>query len=294
MLVKGVRNMGVWSRSWTITRASFAIIGKDKEMLWFPILAGIFSLLFSATLLVPTIVLKVLEQTGHGRVVVGPMQIVALFVTYFGLSFIATFFNVCVVNTTRVRLSGGDATFMDSIKFALSRIHLILGWSLLSASVGLFLHFLDELAQRSGLLGKILLSILRSILASAWAITTIFVVPAMVYKGLGPFDAIKESVATLRKAWGESLLRHYGLGLAMFVCLLPCFLLVVAGVATLGSAGAAGIALIGFGVVALVGVALVFGVANSVFNTILYHWATTGSADGIEPEVLSGAFRVRG
>jgi hypothetical protein len=40
-------------------------------------------------------------------------------------------------------------------------------------------------------------------------------------------------------------------------------------------------------------VSLVFGVASSVFNTILYQWATTGSAEGIEPEVLSGAFRSR-
>jgi hypothetical protein len=40
-----------------------------------------------------------------------------------------------------VRLSGGDATFFDSIKFAFSRVHLILGWSVVSATVGLFLLF---------------------------------------------------------------------------------------------------------------------------------------------------------
>ena len=119
--------MGSWDRSWSITQTSFSIIRKDSEMLWFPVLAGFFSLLFSAALIVPTFILNVAEQAGGDRLVVGPLQYVVLFITYFGLSFIATFFNVCVVFTTRVRLSGGDATFMDSVKFALSRIHLIAG-----------------------------------------------------------------------------------------------------------------------------------------------------------------------
>src|SRR5438128_1438778 len=120
--------MNVWERSWSITRMSFGVIRKDSEMLWFPILAGIFSILFSVALIVPTFVLDVADQAGASGVVVGPLQYAALFVTYFGLAFIATFFNVCTVYTTRVRLSGGDATFGDSIKFALSKVHLIAGW----------------------------------------------------------------------------------------------------------------------------------------------------------------------
>jgi hypothetical protein len=285
--------MGVWGRSWSITRASFDVIRKDKEMLWFPVLAAFFSVLFSVALLVPTIVLQLVNQANHGKPVFGALQTVALFVTYFGLAFIATFFNVCVVNTTRVRLSGGDATFMDSIKFALSKIHLILLWSLLSATVGLLLHFLDDLAERSGALGRILLLILRSILASAWGITTIFVVPVMVYKGLGPIDAIRDSIATLKKAWGETLVRHFGLGLAMFVCLLPCIALVFGGAAVATAQVYVGLALLGLGVIGFFGVVLVFNVARSVFNTILYHWATTGAAEGIEVDILAGAFAQR-
>lgn len=287
--------MGVWDRSWAITRTSFGLIGKDKEMLWFPVLSGFFSLLFSAALLVPTFVLQLVEHTGRARMVVGPAQYAVLFATYFGLSFIATFFNVCVVHTVRVRLSGGDATFMDSIKFALSRAHLIAAWSLVSATVGLLLRGLDSLAEKAGLVGKILLSLLRSLLASAWAIVTLFVIPAMVYKDLGPFAALSDSLSTLKKTWGESLVRYYGLGLATFVCLLPCILLVLFGVFMLGSALPVGLALIVIGIVGFLAVSLVFGVANTVFNTVLYHWATTGAVEeGIDASVLSGAFTVRG
>jgi hypothetical protein len=286
--------MGVWNRSWAIARTSFGLIGKDKEMLWFPVLSGIFSLLFAAALLVPTFVLQLLERTGRAHLVVGPAQYAVLFVTYFGLSFIATFFNVCVVHTTRVRLSGGDATFLDSIKFALSRAHLIAAWSAVSATVGLLLRGLDSIAERLGPIGRILLAILRSILASAWAILTVFVVPAMVYKDLGPFAAIGDSMSTLKKAWGESLVRYYGLGLVTFVCMIPCFALVLAGVFVMGSAPPVGLALIVLGVLGSLVVGLIFGVANTVFNTVLYHWATNGAAhEGVDPSLLSGVFTTR-
>jgi len=286
--------MGVWARSWSITRTSFRLIGEDKEMIWFPILSGIFSLLFSAALIIPAFVLKIAEKAGGDRLVVGPLQWIVLFVTYFGLSFIATFFNVCVVHTTRVRLSGGDATFLDSIKFALSRVHLILGWSAVSASVGILLRVLDEMAERAGVIGNILLSILRAMLALAWSITTVFVIPAMVYKDLGPIDAIRDSIATLKQTWGESLVRYYGLGLASFLCALPCVLIMIAGGVAVPSMFAVGLTIIALGALALLAVIILFGVANTVFNTVLYHWATNRSApDGIDDGLLWGTFTQR-
>ena len=263
-------------------------------MLWFPILAGFFSLLFSAALIVPTFVLDVAEQAGGDRLVVGPLQYVVLFVTYFGLAFIATFFNVCVVYTTRVRLSGGDATFMDSVKFALSRIHLIAGWSLVSATVGILLRLLDAMAERSGLVGKILLMILRAILATAWSVTTVFVVPAMVYRDLGPFDAIKDSLDTLKRTWGESLIRFYGVGLASFVCSLPFIALIVGGIALVQQVPAGGIALVGIGVLGLLAVSLLFGVVSTVWKTVLYQWATSGAVPaGYDQGMLQTAFMAR-
>jgi hypothetical protein len=40
---------------------------------------------------------------------------------------------------------------------------------------------------------------------------------------------------------------------------------------------------------------LLFSVANTVFNTVLYHWATRGEAiPGVDPQILSGVFRPRG
>lgn len=283
--------MGSWGRSWAITRTSFAIIRADSEMLWFPVLATFFSILFAAALLVPTLVLDVLQGLGVAPEAVGIMQGAAVFATYFGLSFIATFFNVCVVYTTRVRLDGGDATFFDSVKFALSRAHLIAGWSLVSATVGLILHGLESAARRSGLAGKILLTILRAVLATAWGVMTVFVVPSMVYRGLGPFAAIRDSVDTLKRTWGEGLVGYFGVGLATFVCLLPAFALFALGVAVVGQVPAAGLALMGLAGLVFVGVSLFFGVISTIYKTVLYHWSATRVAPmGFDANDLANAF----
>jgi hypothetical protein len=144
-------------------------------------------------------------------------------------------------------------------------------------------------------IGKILISLLRWVIASAWSITTIFVVPAMVYRDIGPIDAIRDSIETVKRHWGESLVRHFGLGIAGAVCMIPPVLLVFAGIASLGSVPAAGFALIAIGVVAAIGVITVFNVANTVFNTALYHWALKGvAAEGFHPDWLAGALRQKG
>jgi hypothetical protein len=284
--------MGRWARSWAITRTSVEIVRKDREMLWFPVLATLFSILFSVALIVPTLVLNVFGQASVGRAAVGPLQIVVLFATYFGLACIATFFNVCVVYTTRVRLEGGDATFMDSIKFAFSRLHLILGWSFVSASVGILLHALETLAERAGLAGKVLLWILRAVLATAWSLVTVFVIPSMVYRELGPIDAMRDSIATLKRTWGEGVVGYFGVAIAGFVCALAPIAVIVGGVFLATQVPAAGLVVCAVGFLGFVGVLLFFGVISTVYKTVLYHWATTQVAPmGFDPGALTAAFR---
>lgn len=283
--------MNFWDRTWALTRMTFDVIKKDNEMLLFPLLAAICSVLFSVAMLFPTVITHLLND--GGSFVWGPLQLAATFATYFGLAFITTFFNTCVVYTTRVRLSGGDATFGQSVSFAFSRIGRIISWSALAASVGLLLSMLENAARNAKGVGSILLSILRGLLATAWNVVTLFVVPAMVYQDLGPIDAIKSSMDTLRNTWGESLARHYGMGLASFLFTLPGILGGVLIVVAMGSGLPVGVGIALLAVVGLyiLGVALVFNVANAVFNTALYHYATSRQVPaGFSPEVLQGAF----
>jgi hypothetical protein len=256
----------------------------------FPLLSGIFSLLYLTAVLFPTVILDVLETES---LELGVVEYVVLFAAYMGLAFITTFFNVCVVYTSKVRFEGGDATFMESIRFAGSRLHRIVAWSVVAATVGVLLRAINNAAARAGPGGQAIVRIFVGLLGAAWTVLTLFVVPVMVYEDLGPLDAIKRSTQVLRATWGESLARHHGLGFMQTLFLLPC-IFVAAPLAT-GAAQLGTGALIAAAALALVyglGVILVFAAANGVFNTALYAYATHAKTpDGFDDTTLQAAFR---
>lgn len=285
--------MNAFSRSWTITKLSFAVINKDRELLAFALLSFVFSTAFAIAMIFPS-VLPTLVNNDFSRESLEVYQYVLLFLTYFGLAFIATFFNVCVVYTTKVRFEGGDATFSESFKFALSRIGVIIQWSLLSATVGLLLRILHNLASRLGKIGEIIAHIVISLIGMAWSIVTIFVVPVLVYENIGPIEAIKKSASVIKKTWGESLIRAIGLGLVQF---LVFFLIIVItgaiGFVLTNQFGAWGLAVaVAGGALLLLLAGLIFSVATTIFNTALYVYANNSQvAPGFNDEVVSGAFR---
>src|SRR5690349_23513064 len=102
--------MNAFSRSWMITKLTFGVINKDRELLAFALLSFLFSALFLISMVVPS-VLPTLLANGFDRDSLEVYQYIILFITYFGLAFIATFFNVCVVYTAKVRFEVGNATF---------------------------------------------------------------------------------------------------------------------------------------------------------------------------------------
>jgi hypothetical protein len=280
--------MNAFSRSWMLTKLSFRVIGQDKELLLFPLIALILSVGYLVALLYPTIWL---EMTRDGSIEWSVADIIITFVAYLGLAFIGTFSNMCIVYTAKTRFAGGDATFGESVKFTLGRIHQVLGWATVSATVGTLLYALDNVAQRMGGIGRIVVGIVRSLLGMVWSVITLFVIPSMVYRGTGPLDAIKDSIRVLKQTWGESLVRSIGFGLVQFLFLF-------AGAAAFGglfvvTAAAGPTVMLALGVLALVyfvGVIFLFLLAEMIFNTALYAFASQGElAPGYDRDLLQSA-----
>ena len=284
--------MNVISRSWNITKLTFSVIRQDKEMLLFPFLATIVSILYVAAIIVPSGVLQLLVENDADGVPVSweLREIILLFGVYLGLAFIATFFNVCVVYTTKTRFEGGNATFWESIRFGVSKIIIIFQWSILAATVGLALAMLERIAGRLGGVGRLA----SSILGMVWSVVTLFVVPVLVYESMRPTQAIRRSLNILKKTWGENLIRYFGLGIIQFLCCLGVVLVTV-GLVTVIPEGTGTLFVLAFGGIILLGVILVFNVANAVFNTALYVYASSGEEPGaFDTDVLVQAFKNRG
>ncbi|AJF61767.1 hypothetical protein QT06_C0001G0938 [archaeon GW2011_AR15] len=283
-----------FSRSWEITKQTFRVINADREILLYPVVSSIISIIFFVVMVFPFIATGLVSEI-LSRDAGAFLFWVTLFGFYLGVSFVATFFNVATVYCANKRFHKGNPTFTEGLKEAFKRIHLIFLWSLVSATVGILINSLENSAKKSKGISRVIISAVASLVGMAWSIVTLFVIPAIVIENVGPVDAIKRSAQTLKKTWGESLIRHFGLGAAQgmfsfagfFFLLAPAIVSLVFFQSILMFA-----VLMALFIIYIVIVSLVFSTANTVFNTALFVYAKTGKIPGFySKDTMKHAFK---
>lgn len=257
--------MGRIGTGWQLTKTSLHVLGKDKELLLFPLLSGL-----AILGLLGVFVGGMFVTVGFGAAFGGDMTwlFAALMVVYYIVSFfIAFFFNAAVIGAATIRLNGGDPTLRDGLQIARANVRRIFLWALFAATVAMILRAIQE---RLGFIGKIIIGLV----GIAWSLATFFVVPILVYEKLGPWAAVKRSAHLFKTTWGETLVGGFSLG-AIFV------LLGLAGLLApiLGFLAGSVVGLVVGIVVAVVYwviLALVASAASSILIAALYRYATTG------------------
>jgi len=262
---------------WELTKASARALDADRELLVFPFVAALASLLVIATFVVPIGATELWRSAGDDTTkrVLGA---VVAWLFYFAMSTVTIYFNTALVGAALVRLEGGDPTLRDGLRVANSRIPTILGYAAISATVGLLLKIAQ---RRSGLLQRWVISLV----GIAWSVATFLVVPVLAATGTGPVEAIKQSAGMFRRTWGEQLAGMGGIklisGLIMFGLVLLGVPSVVLTASQFGAVPA--ITVGGLFVLAMVLVGLVSAALQGVFTAALYRYATTGqTAFGFE------------
>jgi len=272
-----------FSRSWELAKASASVIQSDKELLLFPVMSGIMTLVLLATFVLPIYMLRLFD---NGNEVVGG---ILAFLFYFFSYAVTFFFNSALVAAALIRLDGGDPTLSDGLNAARARIGPILGYAAIAATVGMILN---GLRNRDN---NILVRMIGAGLGAAWTLSTFLVVPVLVNENVGPIDAIKESVGLLKKTWGENAIGNVGIGL-IFAVIMVCAILVGL-VLVIASAALSPTLALAVGI--LVGLAIVFlaivqTALSSVYSAALYRFATVGEAPvGFENTSIATAFRPR-
>jgi hypothetical protein len=281
------------SRGWGIAKASWAVLKTHPKLLVLPIFSGI-----AFILLIGSIVMSVyagatgqrMQQFGDFLERVNfedPIVYAFLFAFYFVCAFIAIFFNAALVFCALEAFAGRTPSLRGGLATAVGRLPQILGWALVSATVGLALNMLQStLRDRLGFLG----SLLGGLLEFAWAVVTYFVVPVLVVDGVGPIEAVKRSSAILKRTWGESIAGEGGLGIISFLLMLPAFLLIA--LAAVAGAGPVLVVVVPVVILYIVALSVVFAALGAIFRTGTYIYATTGKApSNMDPALLQAAFR---
>jgi hypothetical protein len=206
------------SQTWEIMKASWDVLRQDKSLILFPLFSGISCIIVMASFCVPLFKFHPGPvQTDSDRVN-NIIFYVILFGFYFVNYFVITFFNTGIIACAISRLAGGNPRLSDGFMAALRRIHLIIAWALVCATVGLALKMI---AERSKLVGKIVVAIL----GGAWSILTFLAIPVIIFEGKGPFATIKESTRLLSETWGTRLVANFGFGMIFILLALPALIL---------------------------------------------------------------------
>lgn len=275
------------SQSWSLVKASASVLRSDKELLLFPLLSGLASLLVIASFFVPAMLAGVFDGVREGEH--GIVMYAVLFAFYVVQYLVIIFFNSALVGAATIRLRGGDPTVADGFRIAMSKLPAILGYAVISATVGMVLRAIQE---RAGFIGRIV----AGFIGMAWTVVSFLVVPVLVNSDVGPVDAIKRSAELLKKTWGQNLIGNVGIGLvfgfAVFALIFIGSGLVVLAVST-GNTSLVIVtaAIVGIALLALI---LIQAALQGVYAAALYRYAADGEAGaGFAPEMVANAFRVK-
>ena len=271
--------MGRISRTLELAGSSWRVLKADKELVLLPVLSLIATVAVAVSFLWP-IVSSCTETIGpKSACELGGTDYVIMAVAYVTLAFITIFFNAALVHAANERMDGGDPTVGSAIRGALGKVHRILPWAIVSATVSVILRSLEE---RAGMLGRIVIGLV----GLAWSLVTFLIVPVLVIEDIGVFDAIKRSGALFKRTWGENMAAQVGFGLLGLLAALPAIAIIALG---FNAGGSAAVVAIAIGVAWILLAVLVLTALNGIFQTALYRHATgmgTGAFDGN----LSSAF----
>ena len=286
-----------WSNGWNLAKQSGRLLMAEKSLVVFPLLSGAACVAVMLSFLTPLLLLSgvmdnpdALARKFEDSTV---LNMALLFAFYFVNFFIITFFNAALSACVIDHLRGGKPTVQTGLRVAASRLSQIVGWAALAATVGMILR---TIAERSGLLGRIVISLM----GAAWSVTTFFVTPVLVAEQLGPIEATRRSLHLMRESWGTAVVSNASINFVTFLLALAAWIPAVVGIVAFGAAAdtsstGAILALaggVGFSLVALVVLSLVVSTIRSIQTAVLYEYAANGrTPDGFDPELLQNAFR---
>jgi hypothetical protein len=261
------------------------VLKAEKQLMLFPLISGICCLLVLASFALP---LWAIGIPNSAQLQQRPLLYYGLlFLFYFLTYFIVIFFNSAVIACAILRMRGGEPTLSTGINAALARLPQIVGWALVAATVGLILRALENVTRKRGnWVGQIV----AGLFGMAWSVVTFLVVPILVVEKKGPFEALKESVALLKKTWGEQLVGGFSFGLVFMLLGLGGIVPLLLGVYIMHTAMLMGVLLIAVGAIYLIGLSVVQSTLQTIFQAAVYLYARDNRAPkGFDESNLSSA-----
>lgn len=269
--------------SWELAKSSWKVLLADKELCIFPIISMVGMIVVSASFLIPSILTGLLDHIHDGDPASKVFGFFVLFAFYVVTYTVIFYCNSALVGCALIRLRGGNPTLNDGFIIANSQLQSIVGYALIASTVGIFLQWLRD----RGILGKFA----AGFLGLAWNIATFLVVPILVTENIGPIDAVKRSTTLMKKTWGESIVGNVGISLVFGYLILATILIAAFFFLMLQGISMVLAVLIAIaGVLAIIALNIISFALTGIYTAAVYHYATTGKADGYfnQQQIMDG------
>jgi hypothetical protein len=269
--------LGRISNAWSLAKSSWAVLQKDRELAWLPVIGGLAALVVGALFFGPVVAML-------GGAEDNAIPAAGYLLGFLGYVAVATVFFIAraaVIHGANTRMEGGDPSVGTALRGASAHWPAVAGFAAISVTVGLVLQAIRE---NGGIVG----AIVSWIGDVAWGVLTYLVLPVVVIEGTGTVEGIRGSTALVKRTWGEQVTANVGFGLLNLVLVLPAIALVFL-VAPAGGAVAA--IAIGIAVLWFVVVSAVVATLTGIFQTALYRQATGRSVPAeFDPVQLRRSF----
>lgn len=275
-------------RTQAIMSAAWYILKEDLSLFLLPVASSLCLLLLVGSYLVPTIIGWVTdERFNTGIVYIEPRSQAGLFLFYLVTYATVVFFNAALAACVLEKLEGREITIVHGLKEALTCVPQIVGWAVLSATVGLVIKTIE---RRSGFLGNLIVQTL----GVAWSVATFLVVPVLVAEKKGPFEAVQASVQLVKRTWGEDVLAGLGFGALYFILSIPGWFVFVLGAGMITSQLPIAIIVMSLAILYFPFLGLILSTMSTIFDVVLYRYAKLGTiTPGFDGELLKASFPTR-
>lgn len=194
--------MNRMNRSWSLTRASWAVLRAHRSLLVYPLVsAGVIAVLGGLLPLALAWVRLFDEQVDPGLSMRG---VVAFVIVYMATCTVVLFCNVALVAEVVARFDGLPRATPSGWTVARSEIRGIVAYAVFSSTPVSVLSLVTSRAGRGS-------GILSLLLPASWSLGTFLAVPILVVERTGPRQALERSALLLRATWGRQFLGSFGI-----------------------------------------------------------------------------------
>ena len=268
------------ANGWNIAKSSYRLLTTNKILLIFPLLSGLSILLIFALILapVPTFNSSILNWVFTQSRMVGAFYV---FLYYLFNYFVILFFNVGLVHCVSSHFDGNEVSVKSGMAHSFTRLGSIFSWTVFAATIGTFLHLIEEYF---GSVGKLVTSIIGII----FNVASFFVLPILAYENIKPLKAFRRSAQLMKEKWGEASGANFNF---LFVQFISCIFISIIAV-TIGTfiSVNGGIAVAVIGILFLV---TVTSAVRTIFITSIYKNITGKFQEQYEQKFIDNLFIIK-